>query len=82
MGKVRTPTLCASFSRYQPTGKTLRHNLIHFTRWRQLQVPMEKDAPPHLKPAMDALDDLEADLVQQQRATAQPKPRRYEVVAE
>lgn len=61
---------------------TLRHNLIHFTRWRQLQVPMEKDALPHLKAAMDALDDLEADLVQQQRATAQPKPRRYEVVEE
>jgi lysophospholipase L1-like esterase len=61
---------------------TLRHNNIHATRWRQVQVPMEKDNTAHLLKALDALDELEADLVKEQRAAAQPKPRLYEVVPE
>jgi len=61
---------------------TLRHNNIHFARWRQIQVPMEKDNAPHLLKALDALDELESDVLKEQRAAAQPKPRRYELVAE
>jgi len=61
---------------------TLRHNNIHSTRWRQVQVPLEKDNTPHLLKALDALDELEADLLKEQRATAQPRPRIYEVVPE
>jgi hypothetical protein len=61
---------------------TLRHNNIHATRWRQVQVPMEKDNTPHLLKALDALDELEADLVKEQRAAAQPRPRLYEIVPE
>jgi len=61
---------------------TLRHNNIHFARWRQVQVPLEKDAAPHLLKALDALDDLESDVLKEQRAAAQPKPHRYEVAPE
>src|SRR5207253_6707263 len=61
---------------------TLRHNNVHFARWRQVQVPMEKDNAPHLLKALEALDELEADLLKEQRAAAQPKPRRYEIVPE
>jgi hypothetical protein len=61
---------------------TLRHNNIHYTRWRQVQVPMEKDATPHLMNALAAIDDLEGDLLKQQRAAAQPRPRHYEIVPE
>lgn len=61
---------------------TLKHNNIHYTRWRMAQVPLEKQNPPHLREAMDALDALEADLVLQQRATAQPRARRFQLVAE
>jgi hypothetical protein len=61
---------------------TLRHNNVHFTRWRSIQVPMEKDQTPHLLKALDALDELEADLLREQRAAAQPKARHFEVVAE
>ena len=61
---------------------TLRHNNLHSTRWRQVQVPMEKDAAPHLLKALDALDELEADVVREQRAAAQPRTHRYEVVPE
>ncbi len=61
---------------------TLRHNNLHFTRWRQVQVPMEKDAEPHLLQAESALDDLEGDVIREQRAAAQPVAHRFEVVAE
>jgi len=61
---------------------TIRHNNIHYTRWRQIQVPMEKDNTAHLLKALDALDDLEADLLKEQRAEAQPRPRHFEVVPE
>jgi hypothetical protein len=60
----------------------LRHNTLHAVRWRQIQVPMEKDQTPHLLKALDALDDLEGDLLKEQRAAAQPKPRHFEVVPE
>ena len=60
---------------------TLRHNNIHFVRWRQVQVPLEP-ALAHKQAAMDALDALESDLIQQQHAAAQPKPHHYELTPE
>ena len=59
---------------------TLRHNQIHFARWRELQVPLENQQSPHLQPALDTLDKLEAEIIAKQRATAQPKPRNYELI--
>ncbi len=58
---------------------TVRHNNIHFTRWRTLQVPFQNDHYPHVAQAMSGLDSLEADLVSAQRAAAQPKTRHYEL---
>jgi hypothetical protein len=60
---------------------TLKHNNIHFARWRSVQVPLEKDDLVHKQAAMDALDQLENDIIQRQRTTAQPKPHHYQVVA-
>ena len=59
---------------------TLKHNNIHFTRWRQVQVPLAEDQLAHKQAALEALDQLEDDLLEQQRAAAQPKPRRYELI--
>jgi lysophospholipase L1-like esterase len=59
---------------------TLKHNNIHAVRWRELQVVLAQQPLPHLPQAMEALDNLEADLVAQQRATAQPKTRHYELL--
>jgi lysophospholipase L1-like esterase len=61
---------------------TLRHNNLHAARWRQVQVPMEKSASAHLLEALGALDQLEADVIREQRATAMPRPHRYEVAPE
>ena len=56
---------------------TLKHNNIHFARWRQIQVPLEKEESSHKEGAIQTLDLLESDLILEQRATAQPKARRY-----
>jgi len=63
---------------------TLKHNNLHFARWRQVEVNLQNVPvdPAHLRAAADALDALEADVVQQQRAAAQPKSHRYELAAE
>lgn len=60
---------------------TLKHNEVHFSRW-QLGVSLEKVQVPvaHLRLAQDSLDALEADIVEQQRAAAQPKSHRYELI--
>ena len=64
-------------------GLTLQHNNIHFTRWRQVQVPLanNKSAKTQaaVKALMDALDEDEAALVVKQRAAAQPKPHQFEL---
>jgi hypothetical protein len=59
---------------------TLKHNNIHFARWRQVQVPLENDPLIQKPMVLGALDSLEAELIQQQRAAAQPKPHRYQLV--
>lgn len=61
---------------------TLQHTGIHQARWRQVQVPLEKSNTPELLDALKALDQLDAALVAQQKALAQPKPRRFELIKE
>ena len=71
---LRTPMLEQSLDVH---GQTLRHNNLHFTRWRMIQVPLAGMDEAKIKAATDALDSLEADVVAQQRQTAQPKPHAY-----
>jgi len=63
---------------------TWRHNVVHFARWRMAGVNLDNISipPAHLQAAADALDTVEADVVAQQRAAAQPKNHKYELVAE
>jgi hypothetical protein len=61
---------------------TLEHNHVHYARWRLIQTPLAKDDLAHKQSAMDNMDALENEIVQKQRATAQPKPRHYELVQE
>jgi hypothetical protein len=60
---------------------TLKHNNIHFTRWRQIQLPLENESLVQTPLVLGALDSLEAELVQRQRELAQPKPHRFEIRA-
>lgn len=59
---------------------TVKHNNLHFMRWRNLQVPMQNDNLPSMQKALDGLDAVENDIVKQQRAAALPKPHRFELV--
>jgi len=60
---------------------TLKHNNIHFARWRQVQTPLDKDSLDRSRPALVALDDLEKELIVRQRAAAQPRARKFELVS-
>ena len=59
---------------------TLKHNNIHFMRWRTVEVPLQNENPEHLKKALEGLDEVEADVVKKQRETAQPKAHEFKVV--
>ena len=61
---------------------TLKHNDVHFARWRDVQVTLQDYKLSREAAAVEALDKLEDEVVQQQRAEAQPKPRHYELAPE
>jgi len=56
---------------------TLKHNNVHYIRWRQIQVALENDTLVQKLVALNALDALDAELVDQQRAAAEPVAHRY-----
>ena len=58
---------------------TLKRAGIHNFRWRSIQVPMASEELPNKAAAMAALDKLDDDLMNEQRALAQPKLHRYEL---
>jgi hypothetical protein len=59
---------------------TLKHNNIHYARWRSVQFPLASEDLATLQPALASLDGVEADLVREQRAAAQPVPHKFELV--
>ena len=59
---------------------TLKHNDIHFTRWRFIQTRLEKDGAQRTAAALDALDTLEQEIIDRQHLTAKPRLRRFELV--
>jgi hypothetical protein len=61
---------------------TLKHNAVHFTRWRTVQVPLEGDHLSRARQTMDAIDELEREIVGRQRELAKPKAHRFELAAE
>jgi lysophospholipase L1-like esterase len=59
---------------------TLQHNDLHALRWRQVQV--KNAASERLTAALNALDGLEDEIVEQQRKAAKPQSRLFELKAE
>jgi len=59
---------------------TLRHNDLHFQRWRTVQVPDERRGYRNMARAIAGLDALEDDVIADQRTKAKPAPHRFEVV--
>ena len=75
LANFQTPMLRQSLAVHRLTEQ---HNKIHFTRWREIQVPFEKENLADAPKILNALDAMEAEIVKKQRATAQPKPHRYD----
>lgn len=63
---------------------TLKHNNLHFQRWRQIQVPLAGNGSARVQKAVGeliaALDEDEAGIVKEQRAAAQPKAHTFRLV--
>lgn len=59
---------------------TLRHNRIHYVRWREIQMSLDKENMSDLQKTLDALDALEADIIKRQRAAAVPRSYHYELI--
>jgi hypothetical protein len=77
LAKLNTPMLKQALDVH---ALTLKHNNIHFTSWRTIQTGLAPDASPYTKQnAMFALDQLDNELVAEQRAAAQPRAHRFEL---
>lgn len=59
---------------------TVRHNAVHAARWQTVQVPLAGLPAPHLQSALDDLNALDSELVDEQRAAALPKTHTYELI--
>jgi lysophospholipase L1-like esterase len=59
---------------------TVRHNDLHFLRWRTVQVPNERKGYPGLAKALEGLDGLETDEIAEQRKRAIPVSHRFELI--
>jgi lysophospholipase L1-like esterase len=59
---------------------TVKHLDIHQQRWQTLQVGLQSLDLKRLDASLKALDALEAEIVERQRAAAQPHPHTFQVV--
>jgi hypothetical protein len=60
---------------------TLKRTNVHNQRWRQLQLPLEKEAYGRLATILENLDALDEEIAVRQRAAAQPGTFLYELLA-
>jgi lysophospholipase L1-like esterase len=63
----------------QVLAYTVKRTGIHQLRWRQLQIPYEKDGLPRMASILDQLDGLDQDLEARQHAAARPAANYYEL---
>ncbi len=63
----------------QVLALTLKRTGVHQMRWRQLQIPYEKDGLPRLTALLDQMDALDQDLEARQHAAARPSATYYEL---
>jgi lysophospholipase L1-like esterase len=58
---------------------TYNHNNMHYVHWRLIQTSLEQYDLEGAQSAMNALDELENQILATLHITAQPKPHRYEL---
>jgi lysophospholipase L1-like esterase len=79
---INLAELSTPMSKQAMTVETLteKHNMVHFGRWRMIQVPLAGLSAPHLQQALDDLNVLDGEFIEEQRAAALPKIRTYELI--
>jgi hypothetical protein len=60
---------------------TARRNLIRLARWQGVQVALQNETSPRVVEALSALDALDNEIVQQQKAAAAPVAHHFQLVA-
>jgi hypothetical protein len=61
---------------------TLKHNDIHFARWRDVEISLKAYKLAGESAVVAALDELEKQIVELQRAAAKPQQQRFELTPE
>jgi lysophospholipase L1-like esterase len=77
LAMTRTPMTAQAA---QVHALTLKRANIHNTRWRSVQTPLQRDSLTSDDAAIASLDALASELARSQRAMAQPKAHRFELV--
>ena len=76
LAKLDTPMM---WQAAQVLAWTVKRAGIHQLRWRQLQIPYEKDGLSRLTSVLDQLDGLDQDLEARQRSTTRTSATYYEL---
>ena len=58
---------------------TVKRAGVHQLRWRQMQIPYEKDGLPRLASILDQMDALDSDLEARQHSSARTSSTYYEL---
>jgi lysophospholipase L1-like esterase len=76
LAKLDTPMMQQA---EQVQALTVKRTGIHQMRWRQLQLPFEKDGYPRMTSILTQLDALDDEIAARQRANARPGAFFYEL---
>ena len=79
LAELETPMLDQAQAVHELTKE---HNVIHLSRWRDIQAPLADRDFPEIPQAERALDRLEDKLCGLQQATAQPKLHHYKLAVQ
>ncbi|BDC48352.1 hypothetical protein F183_A06680 [Bryobacterales bacterium F-183] len=76
LAKLDTPMMQQA---EQVQALTVKRTNVHQMRWRQLQIPFDKDGYPRMASILRQLDALDEDIAARQRSTARPGAFFYEL---
>ena len=77
LAKLDTPMMQQA---EQVHALTVKRTNIHQMRWRQLQLPFEKDGYPRMQSILQQLDALDDEILARQRSNAKPGAFYYELI--
>jgi len=77
LASLNTPMLRQALSVH---AFSARRNALRMARWQGVQVALQEEKSAHVGEALAALDALDEELLQQQRATAIPKAHHFELI--